>query len=224
MTVLTGFMTGKGGSGKSTFAINLAIQHLSEGKRVLILDLDPQASITNWNYVRQNQDDAIDGLVVLNQANNNIDDVMQAMQFDNFDEVLIDLPGADNANFRRIFDYIDHCVIPVKGSGFDRLEVGETLDVIDRGIELQIKKGRQLSASMVMNMARARSVAVREARREYQELTRYAIMCESEIGNLDDVALSVDWGLTAMEFEPGGKGAYQFLELSRELKAQRGIQ
>lgn len=42
----------KGGSAKTTTAVNLAAALAAQGERVLLLDLDPQASATSWMGVR----------------------------------------------------------------------------------------------------------------------------------------------------------------------------
>ena len=42
----------KGGSGKTTTAVNLAAALGEKGRRVLLVDLDPQASATAWLGVK----------------------------------------------------------------------------------------------------------------------------------------------------------------------------
>ena len=47
------FVTQKGGSGKSTLAFCCAVRAEQEGKRVLLLDLDPQATAEQWYLDRE---------------------------------------------------------------------------------------------------------------------------------------------------------------------------
>ena len=50
------FMTQKGGAGKSTLALSVAVAAREAGDRVAILDLDPQASLMNWSQLRNKGD------------------------------------------------------------------------------------------------------------------------------------------------------------------------
>jgi chromosome partitioning protein len=46
------FISQKGGTGKTTTALTLAVAAHQDGKAVLILDLDPQANMTGWHQSR----------------------------------------------------------------------------------------------------------------------------------------------------------------------------
>lgn len=43
-----GVIAQKGGTGKTTLSVHLAVQSTLDGARVLLLDMDPQASATAW--------------------------------------------------------------------------------------------------------------------------------------------------------------------------------
>ncbi|RYF37158.1 MAG: ParA family protein, partial [Cytophagaceae bacterium] len=42
----------KGGSGKSTLAAQLSVAAYEAGERVVVVDLDPQGSLTGWGSLR----------------------------------------------------------------------------------------------------------------------------------------------------------------------------
>ena len=49
----------KGGAGKTTLAINLAVAASSSKKQAAIIDLDPQASAANWHDARAREEPVV---------------------------------------------------------------------------------------------------------------------------------------------------------------------
>ena len=47
------FLTQKGGTGKTTLAASIAVVAAEKGEKVVVLDLDPQASLVHWGERRQ---------------------------------------------------------------------------------------------------------------------------------------------------------------------------
>lgn len=53
------FICQKGGTAKTTSAINLAVEALAYGLKVVLVDLDPQVSASNWSDIRANAEPAV---------------------------------------------------------------------------------------------------------------------------------------------------------------------
>lgn len=66
------FLNRKGGSCKTTASTNIAVELARRGKRVLIIDTDPQQSASDWRAARQADNIAV---VSISKANSLIGDV-----------------------------------------------------------------------------------------------------------------------------------------------------
>jgi chromosome partitioning protein len=114
----------KGGAGKTTVAIHLAVVAEQRGFRTAIFDLDPQASATSWADRRKTPTPA----VVAAQASR-LPNLLEQAAAQSADLVLIDsAPNADSASLAaaRVADLI---LIPCRPAAFDLDAIGTTLNL-----------------------------------------------------------------------------------------------
>lgn len=182
------FASRKGGSGKSTLTAHLAALANKPSRRCLLIDADPQGSLTLWHKLRGT------GEPVLRAGTRAIGDMVKAAKREGFEWVFIDTPPNMSAAATEAIRVATLVVIPARPTIFDMMAVKET-----------IEHARQLRRpyAVVINSAPARrddveSPIVAQAR---QGLSRLQIpVWGGQITSRTNYALSLASGEGVKEF------------------------
>jgi chromosome partitioning protein len=181
----------KGGAGKTTVAVHLAVAAERRGFRTAIFDLDPQASAASWSDKRENPSPA----VVSAQAAR-LPNLFEQAAKQLADLVIIDsAPNADAASLAaaRVSDLI---LIPCRPAAFDLNAIGTTLS-------LAAVAGKP--AYVLLNAVPTQGKVGEEAR---EALTAGSVIVAGPIlHHLVAFSHAVNDGRSAQEFAPNSKAA-----------------
>ena len=217
--------TEKGGSGKSTFVTNLGVYWAQQGKKVLIIDLDPQRSATMWSQVRthliQSGEASLVQVEVAYLEGQSLGSLLQSLRVD-YDMLLLDVPGADNSLLRLALMQADLAVIPTTVGGFDYLTSAHTLKLVREAQELRAEHPQltALKAVLFLNQTRKSSVGARGLKSHYQGALEGITLCKSELGFLDDFWSAAQQGMGVLELNAHGSASNQVRALGKELDAR----
>jgi chromosome partitioning protein len=115
--MVVGVCNEKGGSGKTTFACNIAIMRALAGRDVLLVDADPQASSSEFVKVREDLkiQPAITCVSILGRAV--ASEVRKLIP--RYQDIIIDAGGRDNAGLRAALVVSDVLIVPFLPGQFD---------------------------------------------------------------------------------------------------------
>ena len=123
--MITAVVNQKGGAGKTTIALNLAAALAGEGKKVLLIDADPQQTAQDWAAIRTNPlPFQVVGLTkpILHRD-------LPKMAKD-YDEIVIDGAPRNYEVARSAIAAADLVLIPVQPSGADFWASRETVELV----------------------------------------------------------------------------------------------
>jgi len=121
------FATQKGGAGKTTLVSNLAVTSKESGENVLIIDLDPQESVSKWWKRREAE---TPHLVKLRPEE--VKEGLELAKSQGFSHVLIDTAGHDTLEHNEAILSASFCIIPCQPSIADIEAVYPTVNLMRR--------------------------------------------------------------------------------------------
>lgn len=175
----------KGGSGKTTLAVNLAVEFLRRGQRVALLDTDPQGSLGRW-FMARREARGVKGLEFSTASAWGVSYECEKLRKIN-DLVIVDTPPKVDADLRPALREADLVLIPVAASHVDLWATDGVLDLIAR-------EGR--AAMVVLNRWKAGTRLAEEVAQAAEDKAKLAV---ARLGNRVVYAETLGQGLAAME-------------------------
>jgi chromosome partitioning protein len=181
----------KGGSGKTTLSGHLAVQaQLAGHGPVVLIDIDPQGSLSDWWNERDTEYPAFAQTTVARlQAD------LEVLRQQGFRLAVIDTPPAITMAIQSVIQVAELIVIPTRPSPHDLRAVGATVDLCERA-------GKPLI--FVVNGATPKARITSEAA---VALSQHGTVAPITLHHRTDFAASMIDGRTVMETDPRGKSA-----------------
>ena len=188
----------KGGTGKTTLAVSLAVAAGQVGMTSIIIDLDPQGTACNWKDRRKS-----DGPVVIDAQPGRLAAALAKAQENGVDFAVIDTPARNEQSALAAAKAADLVLIPCRPQAYD-------LETIPNTKEILTLAGNK-PAIVILNAVPPVGDRHEQAR---ELLNRLQIpVCPYTLGHRAVFGDAGAVGQAAQEYDQKGKGAAEILQV-----------
>ena len=196
MRVLT-LIAQKGGAGKTTLAINLAVAAELSNSRAVIIDIDPQASAASWGDLRQRERPIVAAVPAAR-----LDDAIATAQSHGADISIIDTAPHSEASALAAARAADLSLIPLRPGILDLRALQATSDIC------RLAGSR---TAVVLNQVAPRGSLADQAAEAIRGFGLETI--PHRIGARVAFTHSLTSGLGVVEYEPRGRAAEEIQKI-----------
>jgi chromosome partitioning protein len=191
------FLSQKGGSGKTTLTVHMAVAACESGERVVIVDTDPQKSASVWSDARENETPIVATVGALE-----LPQVLDAARGERMTYALVDTAPHATPDATLIAENVDLVVIPCRPTAFDIAAAGAAVNIV---------RAANVPAVFVLSACPFRAPEIVETR---GILAEYGFpVSPIEIVDRRSFARAVATGRAVTEFESEGKAANEIRAL-----------
>ena len=199
----------KGGAGKTTLVAQLAVAFAAKGRRVALVDIDPQGSLTRWFRVRE-ESGAASGMTLSAINGWRTQGAVEKLK-DSCDLVLIDSAPHAETEAKIAVRAADLVLVPIQPSPMDLWATEPTLALV---------RAEKRAALLVLNRVQSRVKLAEALADRIAELD--AETAKATIGSRTPFAASMLDGKGVIETAPGSKAATEIAALAAELTRRLG--
>ena len=202
----------KGGSGKSTTAMAIAAEWRARGRRVLVVDADPQGSLRTWAEVAAEAGHPAPTVVAMGSSMYRKDQLPALAE--GYDIVVIDCPPRHDEIQRAALMVAELVVLPCGPSAMDAWALADGLELVTKARTLR----PQLEANVLITRKVSRT-SLGEGAREALAHCGLPVL-KTELGYRVAYQEAPAAGLGVAQYEPRGQAAVEIRALVDELERE----
>ena len=203
------FLAQKGGTGKTTLALSLAVAAVQSGAVAVVIDLDPQATACNWGDRRK-----AEMPIIVDAQPARLPQALERARGGGVDIAIIDTPARSEQAAMAAAKAADLVIIPCRPQIYDLETIPNTRELV----RLAGDKPILVLLNAVPPYASRQEQALEAIKAMQMQV------CPVMLGNRSAFGDAAALGQTAMEFDPRSKAARESLEAYEYISRLVGLE